>query len=93
MNSMSGKQLANLLQGNGWILFKVQGSHNIYGKRGITVRICVPIHGNKSLKIGLLKHLLKMAGLAEASTQGDGTSETLTTEDVASSDATDQEID
>ena len=29
------------------------------------MRISVPIHGNKSLKIGLLRHLLKKAGLEE----------------------------
>jgi hypothetical protein len=30
------------------------------------VRLSVPIHGNKPLKIGLLKHLLKTAGLQES---------------------------
>jgi len=43
----------------------VQGSHHIYGKPGSVVRLSVPIHGSKPLKIGLLKHLLKMAGLKE----------------------------
>ncbi len=65
MNSMSGKQLAKLLEEKGWILLRIQGSHPIYGKPGIAVRISVPIHGNKSLKVGLLKNLLKMAGLSE----------------------------
>jgi predicted RNA binding protein YcfA (HicA-like mRNA interferase family) len=65
MKSMSGKNLAKLLEQQGWILLRVQGSHHIYGKPGSTVRISVPIHGNKSLKIGLLKYLLKMAGLSE----------------------------
>jgi len=65
MNSMSGKQLAKLLEANGWILLRVQGSHHIYGKTGVTSRISIPIHGNKDLKIGLLRHLLKTAGLLE----------------------------
>ena len=43
----------------------MQGSHHIYGKPGSVVRLSVPIHGSKPLKIGLLKHLLKMAGLKE----------------------------
>jgi len=47
-------------------LMRVQGSHHVYGKAGSVVRISVPIHGNKPLKIGLAKHLLKMAGLTEA---------------------------
>ncbi len=38
----------------------------IYGKLGSVVRLSVPIHGSKPLKIGLLKHLLKMAGLGES---------------------------
>ena len=34
MNSMSGKELAKLLERNDWILLRVQGSHHIYGKPG-----------------------------------------------------------
>lgn len=82
MNSMSGKQLAKLLEKNGWILLRVQGSHHIYGKTGNTVRISVPIHGNKDLKIGLLKHLLKMAGLVENTNQENSMPEQSTPEDV-----------
>jgi len=66
MKSMSGKSLAKLLERHGWVLMRVHGSHHIYGKAGSPVRISVPIHGNKPLKIGLLKHLLKMAGLPGA---------------------------
>ena len=69
MNSMSGKELAKLLERNDWILLRVQGSHHIYGKAGRSIRISVPIHGNKSLKVGLLRHLLKQAGLLENTNQ------------------------
>ncbi len=65
MNSMSGKELAKLLERNDWILLRVQGSHHIYGKAGSSIRISVPIHGNKSLKVGLLRHLLKQSELLE----------------------------
>jgi len=65
VKSISGKNLAKLLERHGWGLTRVHGSHHIYGKVGSPVRISVPIHGNKPLKIGLLKHLLKMAGLPE----------------------------
>jgi predicted RNA binding protein YcfA (HicA-like mRNA interferase family) len=41
----------------------VAGSHHIYGKEGSIVRLSIPVHGNKLLKIGLARHLLKMAGL------------------------------
>jgi predicted RNA binding protein YcfA (HicA-like mRNA interferase family) len=65
MKSLSGKELARLVEGHGWQLLCVHGSHHIYGKSGNIVRLSIPIHGNASLKTGLLKHLLKMAGLDE----------------------------
>ncbi len=66
MKSVPGKELARLLERHGWKLLRTHGSHHIYGKSGSVVRLSVPIHGNKPLKIGLLRHLLKMAGLEEA---------------------------
>ncbi len=63
MKALSGKELAKLLEKNGWQLLRVQGSHHIYGKANTIVRLSVPIHGNKPLKRGLLHHLLKMAGI------------------------------
>jgi len=65
MKSLSGKNLAKLLERHGWSLMCIHGSHHIYGKVDSPVRIAVPIHGNKPLKIGLLSHLLKMADLSE----------------------------
>jgi predicted RNA binding protein YcfA (HicA-like mRNA interferase family) len=46
-------------------LLRIYGSHHIYGKPGSMVRLWVPIHANHPLKIGLLKHLVKMAELEE----------------------------
>jgi predicted RNA binding protein YcfA (HicA-like mRNA interferase family) len=66
MKSVSGKELARLLEPNAWTLLRIHGSHHIYGKSGSIVRLAVPIHGNQPLKIGLLKHLPKMAGLQES---------------------------
>jgi predicted RNA binding protein YcfA (HicA-like mRNA interferase family) len=40
--------------------------HHIYGKQGSVVRISIPMHGNKALKTGLVKHLLKIAELKES---------------------------
>ena len=65
MKTITGKELAKILEENGWTLKRVHGSHHIYLKEGSIVRISIPIHGNKPLKIGLLKHLLKMADLEE----------------------------
>jgi predicted RNA binding protein YcfA (HicA-like mRNA interferase family) len=66
MKSVSGKELARVLERHGWQLLRIRGSHHIFGKTGSIVRLSVPIHGNKPLKMGLLKHLLKMAGLGES---------------------------
>jgi predicted RNA binding protein YcfA (HicA-like mRNA interferase family) len=63
MKSMSGKELAKLLEANGWNLLRIQGSHHIYGQAGNPARISVPIHRNQDMKIGLLRNLLKTAGL------------------------------
>ncbi|NJM67468.1 MAG: type II toxin-antitoxin system HicA family toxin [Acaryochloris sp. RU_4_1] len=66
MKSISGQKFAKLLERKGWQLIRVQGSHHIYCKPGEATRISVPIHGNKDLKIGLLRHFMKQAGLSEA---------------------------
>ena len=65
MKSISGKKFCRVLEKYGWSLLRVNGSHHIYGKAGVSVRLSVPIHGNDSLKTGLLNHLIKMAGLTE----------------------------
>jgi predicted RNA binding protein YcfA (HicA-like mRNA interferase family) len=66
MKSVSGKEFAKVLERQGWILLRVQGSHHIYGKTGSDLRLSVPIHGNQALKIGLLRHLMKVAGVSES---------------------------
>jgi predicted RNA binding protein YcfA (HicA-like mRNA interferase family) len=65
MKSVSGREFCRILERHGWTLLRVHGSHHIYGKAGNPNRISVPVHGNKALKEGLLRHLLKLAGLSE----------------------------
>jgi predicted RNA binding protein YcfA (HicA-like mRNA interferase family) len=64
MKAMSGKEFAKLLERHGWKLKNITGSHHVYMKEGLTARISVPIHGNKSLKLGLMRHLLKISGIS-----------------------------
>lgn len=66
MKAVSGKEFARVVDRHGWQLLRVHGSHHINGKTGSIVRLSIPIHGNKPLKTGLLKHLLKRAGLPES---------------------------
>ncbi|MCI0696262.1 type II toxin-antitoxin system HicA family toxin [candidate division KSB1 bacterium] len=65
MKSVSGKDFARLLEKKGWQLKRVKGSHHVYVKPGNPARISVPIHGNQPLKIGLQKHLMKLAEIED----------------------------
>jgi predicted RNA binding protein YcfA (HicA-like mRNA interferase family) len=65
MKSVTGREFARLIERRGWTLLRVSGSHHIYGKSGSVVRLSVPIHGNKPLKTGLLRHLMKLAELSD----------------------------
>ena len=62
---MKGREFAPLLEKHGWQLKRVSGSHHIYAEAGNPARLSVPIHGNKDLKTGLVKHLVKLAGVDE----------------------------
>lgn len=61
MTIPNGKEFCKLLEQHGWSLRRIEGSHHIYGKTGSIVRLSVPVHGNKQLKLGLYKHLLRLA--------------------------------
>lgn len=65
MKSISGKAFCKLLERKGWVLKKISGSHHIYMKTGYLERISVPVHGNHDLKIGLLRHHMKIANISE----------------------------
>ncbi len=65
MRSVSGKELTKVLERHGWSLLRVQGSHHIYGNPGNNVRLSVPVHANQPIKTGLLKYLMKLAGISE----------------------------
>jgi len=69
MKPVSGKALAKILEKHGWELLRVHGSHHIYGKPGIKVRLPIPVHGETKLKRGLQKHLVKLSGLNDEDIQ------------------------
>ncbi len=66
MKPISGKQFAKLLEKHGWFLSRINGSHHIYTKPGEILRISLPIHGNKELKTGILKHLLTISKIDDS---------------------------
>ncbi|MEI7893434.1 MAG: type II toxin-antitoxin system HicA family toxin [Myxococcales bacterium] len=65
MKAVSGREFAQIIEARGWRLLRIHGSHHIYGLIGSNVRLSIPFHGNEALKIGLLKHAMKLAGLGE----------------------------
>jgi predicted RNA binding protein YcfA (HicA-like mRNA interferase family) len=65
MRSVTGKEFAKILERHGWTLLRIQGSHFIYGKPNIPTRITLPVHKNQTLKVGLLKSLMRIAELSE----------------------------
>lgn len=66
MKSLTGKEFCRLLNKKGWELKRIRGSHFIFSKDGPSARISVPVHGNKTLKQGLQRHLMKIAGIDES---------------------------
>lgn len=65
MRAIAGREFARMIERRGWQLLRVSGSHHIYGKPGRVVRLSVPIHGNRPLKTGLLRHLAKLAEIPD----------------------------
>ena len=65
MTPLSGPELARVVERYGWTRLRVSGSHHVYGKSGVPVRLSIPFHGSKPLKIGLFQSLLKSADLTE----------------------------
>jgi len=66
MKQVSGKDFCKILERHDWICKRINGSHHIYTKANNPAIISVPVHGNTPLKLGLLKALMKVAGLSES---------------------------
>ena len=66
MKQVSGKELVRIVQRKGWTLARVHGSHQVFIMVGRRERIVIPVHGNRPLKVGLFRSLMKIADLKEA---------------------------
>jgi predicted RNA binding protein YcfA (HicA-like mRNA interferase family) len=66
VKAVSGKHFCRVLEAHGWRLKRIASSHHIYAKPGNPSRISVPVHGNAALKIGLQRHLMKLAEIEES---------------------------
>jgi len=67
VKAVSGKELCRILERHGWVPQRNRGSHHINGRedRPDTILV-VPVHGNRSLKVGTQRGLMRDAGLTEA---------------------------
>jgi predicted RNA binding protein YcfA (HicA-like mRNA interferase family) len=65
MKLISGKRFAKLAEQKGWRLARINGSHHIFVKDGRMERLVVPIHGNRPLKAGLQRRLMKLVPLSD----------------------------
>ena len=65
MRAIAGREFVRMIERRGWQLLRISGSHHIYGKPGSVVRLSVPIHGNRPLRSGLLRHLAKLAEIPD----------------------------
>lgn len=59
---MTSKEVIKKLTDDGWVLRGIKCSHHIYTHPSKSGHISVP-HSKKDLGIGLVKKLLKLAGL------------------------------
>jgi len=50
-----------VLQRAGWIVERIEGSHHILVREGHPATLSVPVHGNRVVKPGLLKRLIRDA--------------------------------
>jgi predicted RNA binding protein YcfA (HicA-like mRNA interferase family) len=68
VKAISGKRLCRLLEIRGWDTSASMVAIIIYAKSDSNLRIlriCVPIHDDSALKIGLQKQIIKMADIDE----------------------------
>ncbi len=65
MKRVTGKDMCRALERKGWTLARIKGSHHIYNRPGALRPIPVPVHGNKPLRTGTQRSIMKAAGLAE----------------------------
>ena len=64
--AVTGKQLVKILEGQGWYVKRIRGSHHVLRHPSIPV----PIHGNQAIKKGTLGNILRTAGLSREQFNG-----------------------
>lgn len=60
---INGMQAVNAFKSAGFVVARVSGSHHIMKKDGCPNRLSIPVHGAKTVGVGLLLRQIKVAGL------------------------------
>ena len=60
--ALSGREVLSALTKAGYVQVRVQGSHHLV-RKGTEPAVTIPIHGNKSLKRGTLRGIIKKTGM------------------------------
>ena len=61
--NLSPRYLIKILEDNGFIFRRENGSHKIFYNRASGKTVVVPVHGNRDLKKGTFLSILKQAGI------------------------------
>jgi len=59
----TGKRLIKILEGRGWYVKRIRGSHHILRHPSIPDAVPVPVHGNQADKRETLGDILRTAGV------------------------------
>lgn len=65
MRTVSGCVMCRVLEGRGWVLVRISGSHHIYRNSTTGQLTTVPVHANKDLKPGTQRSIMRDAGLTD----------------------------
>ncbi len=63
MKPVSGKRLCKVLEGKGWALERINGSHHAYAHPDRDYFIVIPVHSNRDLKHGTQRSIMRSADL------------------------------
>ena len=66
MKPVSGRRMCRLLEGRGWYLLRVSGSHHVYRNDALNRQVSMPVHANKDLRAGTQHRLMRDAGMKDA---------------------------
>ena len=65
MKHVSGKRIAEVAQNKGWIFISQSGSHAKYRDPIDGATLIIPIHGNKDLRPGLQRALMRQLDIGD----------------------------